>query len=138
MNTDEQDQLNQAAAIVRRAMLQAGAALSLVTNAHRLEGEALRSMLAEVKQQAEGAFEGGKHGLSLLQSMGAKLTEKASMPAPVPLHLLSTEAGRHLLVVLEEATALAQAVDRERRWIDEDGEGIHACVYESATRKACR
>jgi hypothetical protein len=120
----EQEQLNQAAAIVRRAMLQAGAALSLVTNAHRLDGEALRSTLAEVKQQAEGAFEGGKHGLSLLQSMGATLTGKAAMPAPVPLSKLSTPAGRELLDLLAQAERAAQAVDRERGWIDEDGQGI--------------
>jgi hypothetical protein len=120
----DQDQLDQAAGIVRRVSMQVGGALSLVTNAHRLEGEALRSTLAEVTEQAEGAFEDSKNAYRLLTAMGAHVSDRATIAAVVPLHLLSTDAGRNLLLALEAATEAAKAVDRERGWIDEDGEAI--------------
>lgn len=122
MNQIPQDQLDQAAGIVRRVAMQSGAAQSLVTHAHRLDGEALRSTLAEVTRQAEGAFTDAQKALSLLQSMGARLTGKAGVPSPVPLSKLSTDAGRRLLIALEAAEAAALDLDRERGWIDEDGD----------------
>jgi hypothetical protein len=54
----------------------------------------------------------------------ATLTGKVAVPSPVPLHLLSTDAGRNLLAALETAAKAAEAVDRERGWIDEDGDPI--------------
>jgi hypothetical protein len=43
---------------------------------------------------------------------------------PLHLHLLSTPVGRELLDLLQQATRAAIAVDPERGWIDEDGQGI--------------
>ncbi|MES2462251.1 MAG: hypothetical protein V4671_16820 [Armatimonadota bacterium] len=119
-----QDQLDQAAAIVRRVTIHSGAAQGLAVNAHRLEGETLRSTLAEVTEQARSANEASQNLFRLLTSMGAKLPGKAGMVGFVPLHMLSTDAGRTLLAALETATKAAEAVDRERGWVDEDGEPI--------------
>lgn len=56
-----------------------------------------------------------------LRAAGAAPVDSADMPSPVPLHLLDTSATRRLLVSLQEAQKVAEAVDRERGWVLSDG-----------------
>lgn len=82
--------------------------------------------LEEAKRQAKTAREACTDAVTRLGAMGAKIPGVEDAPTPaawvVPLNLLDTPATRRLLAVLEEAAAAGAEVDRERGWLDADGD----------------
>ncbi len=70
------------------------------------------------------AAEAATDALRRLQSLGAEIPSisgTATRAPDVPLHLLDTPAMRRLLSLVEEAASAALDVDKERRWMHEDG-----------------
>jgi hypothetical protein len=73
-----------------------------------------------------------RDALTRLEAMGAEMRGPGgSEPHPasvaaggVPLRLLDTPAVRELLAAVEAAAEKAEAVDRERGWVDGDGDPI--------------
>jgi hypothetical protein len=78
--------------------------------------------LPRLVQEADKANDTARSIVRRLIAMGASRPGK---PAPVdtlPLELLDTPATRRLVEALETAASAAADVDRERGWIDADGE----------------
>jgi len=113
--TTDQDALDTAARTLHMAKRATQEALACVATDQLEETEAL---LREASQRQQTAL-----GL-LVDVLGAKRPGLSVSRDALPLEMLNTPATRAYLAALEEATRAAEAVDRERGWIDEDGECI--------------
>jgi hypothetical protein len=97
----------------------------------RLAGENVAAALAVVAQLAEADATGQAPNPEVVRNLADEANDRAQgirralvragvsvpdlpPPSPVPLHLLSTPAGRRLLEALRAAVEAAEAVDAER------------------------
>jgi hypothetical protein len=76
------------------------------------------SLLMEALRAAESAQQ------ALVYALGAQNPGLRVARDSLRLDQLDTPATRELLASLQETVRLAQAVDAERGWVDEDGYGI--------------
>lgn len=94
-----------------------------VLHAEKAAGRAITATYAlpaaEVRREARVAQESAEAARQLLLAMGAQLGPDAPR-AEVPLELLDTPATRGMLEALAELVRAAEAVDRERGWVDDD------------------
>jgi hypothetical protein len=108
--------LSDVAAAVGRAQEAGMLAWSLAPS----DPQRTREFLAKAKTECETA-------ILFLRSMGAEPPTIGGMvagPADLPLRLLDTEASREYLAALEAAAAAGERLDRERGWIDAQGEAV--------------
>ncbi len=112
--------LETVAAYVRQAGDGAHSAASTVAGAL---GSGDVSTLGDAYAQARAAAEAAEDALRSLIGLGVRrpVGDPDPVIAEVPLRLMDTPAPRELLEALEEAARKGAAVDRERRWYDEDG-----------------
>jgi hypothetical protein len=76
---------------------------------------------------AHAAADSSRTALDYLGALGATIPGIEDTPpvkSDVPLHLLDTPATRRLVAVLELAAQAGAAVDKERGWIDGDGDPV--------------
>ncbi len=123
MTTEEQEALDAAARQVQGVQHDLGRALPLVQRL--IEGrydyqeqERMSKHLADAFRGAEAAQE------TLVRGLGATSPGLRVGRDSLRLDQLSTDASRTLLAMLQECLLLAQELDRERGWVDEQGECI--------------
>ena len=117
-----QDGLDRAARHVREAHKMAGGAQVLAATAHRAEDPP--ATMAEVTELARLSGEASATALRLLIALGAARPGPAVATDALRLDQLDTPASRRLLSALEAAAEAGAALDRERGWVDADGDPI--------------
>jgi hypothetical protein len=117
MKTVDRSALDRVAAAVRRAQEAAGLAEMVAT----YDGKTAHEQALAARRSCDTAIE-------YLDAMGAHIPEIGGGPAPVrsqvPLELLDTPETRALVAALEAAAAAGAAVDRQRGWVDSDGDPV--------------
>lgn len=114
-----QTDLDHIAALADAAMLAAGGAS---TSAGMFLQIGDTAMVREALEEARKARKASEQILNRLIAMGAKRPGSAVAADALPLHLMDTPANRRYLAALEAAAEAGAAVDRERGWIDANGE----------------
>jgi hypothetical protein len=113
--------LERVAFLIGEAQTAAGFASLEVANAIQT-GDT--SNLRAAYEQAKQARTNAEQALNRLLSLGVARPGPAVARDALPLSLLDTPATRRLLAALEAAAEAGAAVDKERRWVDEDGEPV--------------
>jgi hypothetical protein len=116
-----QEDLDQLAALVSNAGNAAGFSALAAAYIFRT-GDATRAR--EAYERAKEARDTADQALKRLLALGASRPGGQVARDTLPLELLDTPAARRYLAALEAAAEAGAELDRERGWLDENGEPV--------------
>lgn len=117
----EQGELDRIAALVSQAGNAAGFCGNTIAGAKHLQNF---GMLDKALDQATEARKSADQALKRLLALGASRPGGSVARDTLPLELLDTPAARRYLAALEAAAEAGAELDKERGWIDENGEPV--------------